>query len=322
MQMQIQPQTVIKKDISNLSFPLECKNTLQGHQNKVITIIFLSSLCSSGQGYKLASGGCDNTIKIWDSQYDISSFHYEIEKTLIETNNVLTLLEFEPNLLLSGTAGNVINLWSLYTNQKLYTFTEHKLWVNCLIKLTNNHFASCSNDSKIIVWNYSSKTKEYEMAEHSDCVLTMILLDNNNICSGSADNSIKMWNWNECKCIMNMLGHEQWVKCLCQMENGDIVSGSDDKTIKVWRNGCCIRTIQGHEDAVRTVCVYQRKYLLSGGFDCSIRVWDVKNEWKCLQVMKEHNANVICIIKKEDVGIVSCSNDNTIKLWKWNYEGN
>ena len=141
------------------------------------------------------------------------SFNYELEKTLHENNYCFILLEFKPNLILSGTTDNVINLWSLYTNKKIYLFIEHTLWENCLIKITTNHYASRSNDNKIIVWNFFQKT-EGEIEEHSDCILTIILLDNNNICSGSADNSIKIWNLSEKKCIMNMLGHMKLVKCL------------------------------------------------------------------------------------------------------------
>lgn len=86
------------------------------------------------------------------------------------------------------------------------------------------------------------------------------------------------------------------------MENDDIFSGSDDKTIKIWRNANCIKTIKGHEDAVRTICVYERRYLLSGVFNSTIRVWDLKNNGKCVQVTKEHNAN--CIIKKHNFRII------------------
>jgi hypothetical protein len=75
----------------------------------------------------------------------------------------------------------------------IYSFIELTLWVICLIKITNNHIASCSNDTEIIYGIFLPK-KEGEMDEHSNCVLTIILLDNNNICSGSADNSIKIWN--------------------------------------------------------------------------------------------------------------------------------
>ena len=336
-QMQL-PQLVNNKYVPfEISFPLKYKSTLQGHSNKVIAIIFLSSTSPfPNHEHKLASGGYDNTIKIWKQKSSLSTttssspsftFSYEIEKTLQENNYILTLLEFEPNLLLVGTASNAINLWSLYTDQKIYSFIEHSLWVNSLIKVSPKYFISCSNDSKIILWNYSTKKKEGEMNEHTDCVLTVISVNNTNnnnmncICSGSADNSIKMWNWTECKCVMTMIGHKKWVKCLCQLDNGDIASGSDDKTIKVWKKGICVRTIKAHDDAVRTLCVFEKKYLISGGFDCAVKVWDMDNEGKCVQIVKEHTGNVICVIKKEKQGIITCSNDNTIKIWKWNYEG-
>jgi WD40 repeat protein len=119
---QFQSQIITKQNINEFSLHLEYKSTLQGHQNKVITIIFFNALFSSSQENKLASGGYDNSIKIWNSKPKLSSnqilFNYELEKTFYENNYVFTLLEFEPNLILSSTADNVINLWSLYINQQ------------------------------------------------------------------------------------------------------------------------------------------------------------------------------------------------------------
>jgi WD40 repeat protein len=285
--------------------PLEYAYEIRGHENKVITLALLSS-------GKLASGSYDKTIRIWNIQ------QYITEKTLIEDGTVLSLLEFEPDKLLSGTNVNTINLWSLGDYRKMFTFNGHILWVNCLVKLTNILFASCSNDSIINIWNFNTLQKVYTLEEHNDCVLTMIKLNNGELCSGSADNSIKIWNWKQESCVHTLEGHKQWVKCLCELNNGDILSGSDDKTIKVWRDLKCLMTLEGHESPVRALFKMNERYFLSGSFDNSIRVWEVNGDViECTQIEKRHQDNVITIIKGNGNKIFSSSNDCSIIEWKW-----
>ena len=285
--------------------PLEYAYEIRGHENKVITLTLLSS-------GKLASGSYDKTIRIWNIH------QYITEKTLIEDGSVLSLLEFEPDKLLSGTNVNTINLWSLGDYRKMFTFNGHILWVNCLVKLTNILFASCSNDSIINIWNFNTLQKVYTLEEHNDCVLTMIKLTNGELCSGSADNSIKIWNWKQESCVHTLEGHKQWVKCLCELDNGDILSGSDDKTIKVWRDLKCLMTLEGHESPVRALFKMNERYFLSGSFDNSIRVWEVNGDViECTQIEKRHKDNVITIIKGNGNKIFSSSNDCSIIEWKW-----
>ena len=285
--------------------PLEFAHEITGHENKVITLTLLSS-------GKLASGSYDKTIRIWNIQ------QYITEQTLNEDGSVLSLLEFKPNNLLSGTNVNTINLWLLDSYRKIFTFNGHILWVNSLVKLTNELFASCSNDSIINIWNYNTLQKVYTLEEHNDCVLTMIKLNKGELCSGSADNSIKIWDWKKESCVHTLEGHKQWVKCLCELDNGDILSGSDDKTIKVWRELKCFMTLEEHESPVRALFKMNERYFLSGSFDNSIRVWEVDdNGIECKQIEKRHKDNVITIIRGNDNQIFSSSNDCSIIEWKW-----
>ena len=59
-------------------------------------------------------------------------------------------------------------------------YLQHQLWVIALVKCDEIHFASASNDSKIIIWKYDDSTdnikKESILEGHVDCILTMILI--------------------------------------------------------------------------------------------------------------------------------------------------
>lgn len=80
--------------------------------------------------HSFATGSYDNTIKIWNLQSNLNN-----NKSIKEEGNVLCLLEFEENMLLSGTNKNNINLWNLLNLELCYTFKGHKSWVNNLTKL-------------------------------------------------------------------------------------------------------------------------------------------------------------------------------------------
>ena len=244
----------INNNIKNLN----CTKTLKGHREKIVALIELSS----GQ---LASSSYDSTIRIWNA-------NYEKEDLIIQENEsarIFCLLEFEKNKLLCGTSDNVINLWDLNSlnNKCVHSYIGHTLWINCLVKINNNYFASASNDTKIKIWDYYNRKCIKTLDGHIDCILSLILLQNNYLCSGSADLTIRIWDWENNNCISVLKGHEKWVKCILELNNGIIVSGSDDKTIKLWKDYNLFKTIEEHSNSVRTFCQINDNYFASGSFD-------------------------------------------------------
>jgi WD40 repeat protein len=283
----------------------QCIENFYGHIDKIVSLIQLKN-------EKIVSGSYDNTIKIWNIHNLIC------EKTINEEGYVLSLLEFSPNMLLSGNSENKINLYNLdlpNNKENIYTFEGHKLWINCITKLNEMFFASGSNDTTIKIWDFKNRKCTSTLIGHKDCILTMILLLNKNLCSGSADTNIKIWSWESSECLFTLTGHEKWVKCLCQLNSGEILSGSDDKTIKFWKNNECVFTLKGHLNSIRSICQINNEKFASGSFDNTIKIWNIKNKI-CCQTLHEHLSNVIVVIKLKNGNLASCGNDNVIKIWE------
>ena len=276
----------------------------------------------------IATGSYDNTIKIWN----ISGNSNTCEKTINEEGKIFSLLEFEDNMLLASIDKTpegiqeisqiqkdyiIIRLWDLSdpNNQSICDFKGHSLRVNALVKCDDKHFASCSNDNKIIIWDYILRKKSNVLSGHEDCILHMINLNDGKLCSGSADTTIKIWDWENGQCISTLTGHNHWVKCLCQLSNGYIISGSQDNIIKVWDNDENLFDLEGHERSVRSICqIENSNYIASASFDHTIKLWDL-NSRSCINTLTEHKSSVINVIYHSDGYLVSCSNDQTIKVW-------
>ena len=281
----------------------KCIKTLEGHENKIVSLIQLNS-------GNIATGSYDYSIRIWNIE------NWKCILKFYEIGYVFCLLEFEPQMLLTGTSENNIGLWNL-NNPKdyIYNFNKHVLWVNCLIKCDEQFFASASNDAVIYIWDYYNKICVAELLGHTDCILALIKLSDGNLCSGSADNTIKIWDWKNKCCMMELKSHTKWVKCLCQLKDGTLLSGSDDKTIKIWQKYQCANTLVGHGHAVRSLCQIDDNHFASASFDKSIMIWDI-NTMKNIQTLKEHESNVLCVIKLKNNSLASSSSDKTIKIWE------
>ena len=302
-----------KKTFSNGStFNYKNTKTLKGHKDRLAVLIKLS------KNNLIATGSYDGTVKIWDITKD------ENEALIMNKNaigSVFCLLEFEPGKLLGGTSANMVNLWDLEDedNQEyIYNFYKHYLWVQALVKCDENHFASASNDTRIIIWDYTNRKDEIYLEGHNDCIMDMIMLKNGYLCTSSADENIRIWDWKQQKCLFFFKAHEKYVKCLCELSNGYLLTGSEDNSIGVWKEESSsyenIKYIKGHSKSIRTLCQIDNDHFASGSFDYTIKIWNIFNS-ECLETLKGHSMNVIDIIKFDDNTLISCSNDQTIKIW-------
>src|SRR4051812_3828422 len=69
-------------------------------------------------------------------------------------NDVLYLVKVNDTFFASagGTWGQTIRLWDINKDESVRILTEHSNGVRCLLKLTENRFASGSDDRTIRIW--------------------------------------------------------------------------------------------------------------------------------------------------------------------------
>jgi len=143
---------------------------------------------------RLCSCSSDCSIKI----FDISNSNFDLQIDMLNAHNdkIWCIEEIKKNILASG--GNKdIKIWNINNNDLsliLSIHSAHNDYLNKIIKLNNDEFASCARDGKIKIWSQSYKEKKCINA-HTTYVNSILKLKNNMLVSGSNGNqALKFWN--------------------------------------------------------------------------------------------------------------------------------
>ena len=121
----------------------------RGHPRHIHDVSF------SLDGRTLASGGPDNTIRLWDVVTGVQ------KQTLIGPVARVYCVSFSPDsaTLVSGHTDGTIRLWDASTGQHKKTLTGHTNWVNSVaFSPDGKTLASGSWDCSVLLWDFASLT--------------------------------------------------------------------------------------------------------------------------------------------------------------------
>jgi WD40 repeat protein len=174
---------------------------------------------------------------------------------------------------------------------------------------------------------------------HSRHISCCAALPDGRIVSGSYDKTLKVWNTftagarrSTGKCELTLNGHTDWVRCCAVLPDGRIISGSDDCTLKLWntKSGKCELTFQFHDYCWIKYCGVLSndpsgcfaEQIVSGSGD-SLKLWNLNSCDKSLKVVSKPEKCIRLKIDNENINfctiifdkIVSCTNDNILKIW-------
>jgi len=187
---------VLNSETGNLDF------TFSSHTNYVRTVDW------SPGGTLIASGGQDNTVKVWE--YDTGTVIYEFTGHTGTVNSV----SWSPDgTLIASCSGTTVKVWEYDTGTVIYEFTGHTGTVNSVDWSPGGALiASGSDDDTVKVWGYDTGTVIYEFTGHTSNIKTLKWFnDGTKIVSGSADNTIKVWEYDTGTITTNFTGHSNTI---------------------------------------------------------------------------------------------------------------
>ncbi|PGH12115.1 hypothetical protein AJ80_06836 [Polytolypa hystricis UAMH7299] len=162
-------------------------------------------------------------------------------------------LQFEDNILATGSYDATIKIWDTETGQEIRTLRGHQSGIRCL-QFDDTKLISGSLDRTIKVWNWRTGECISTYTGHQGGVVSLHF-DASLLASGSMDNTVKIWNFED-KSTRVLRGHRDWVNSVkIDTASRTVFTASDDLTVRLWDldTGNTIHTYEGHVGQVQQV---------------------------------------------------------------------
>lgn len=292
--------------------------------------------------FRVASGGDDGTVLLWDSASTSSiQLGKHAEAVLCLCGGGIGPSYFwkgSENFLFSGSQDHSVKLWDLTTNAFVRNFIGHSASVASCIETGEHTIATGGGDSNVIVWDTRSQNHTNKIYGHEGTVLSLALLDPDGryILSSARDNTLRIWDTRTCRQLQ--LHHTTGpVRDMSYSKYGTtLVTGGgyirspklqlykvnlEDRLVPNYKS--LVKMLDppvhmlGHSDAVCSLTGDSTK-VISGSFDSSIKIWSKVYPGECVRTIGEHFKAVTSVhLNRNSSSFVSASLDGFIKIWFW-----
>jgi hypothetical protein len=196
-------------------------------------------LALSPDGKRLAAGGCDRVVHVWDISDGVTAARPD--QTVEDHSDWVLGVAFSPDgkELLTASRDKTAKVWDLVRKEVTASFPEHQSAVYGIVMRADGKVAA----------------------------------------TVGADRMLRLWNAAEGgKPMRSVGGHgDEVLKIVSQPAAVVLATASADKTVRLWKeDGSPLRTLTGLGDQVYAVAISPDGALVAGGaWDGEVRIWNL-----------------------------------------------
>lgn len=195
-------------------------------------------LALSADGKKLAAGGCDRAIRVWDIAGGVKDA--KLEQTVENHADWVLGVTFtsDGKYLLSGSRDKTAKVWDLKAKESVMTFPDHQNIVYGVgVKADGSVGFSVGADKQVRTWKPGGDGKQMKnTGGHADEVFKIAFSPKDPLfATSSADKTVKVWDADKMTATKTLTGLTDYVYATAFSADGSLVAaGSFAGEVGVW----------------------------------------------------------------------------------------
>jgi WD40 repeat protein len=238
-------------DLNGLAKQAGSVAVLDGVNDKRVLVAALTdsddailALALSKDGKKLAAGGCDRLVRVWDLTPGYAKA--KLEQSIENHADWVFGVAFSPDgkFLLTASRDKTAKVWDLKAKESVATFPDHQNGVYAVAITPDGKYGiSAGEDNNVRYWEATDAAKKigkqvrtggghgkavFRIATHADAKTPLLA-------TCSADGTVRLWNPVNGGALKTLSGHTDWVYAVALSPDGKrVAAGSWNGEVRVW----------------------------------------------------------------------------------------